>query len=86
MYYFYLNFPNLKTNKIMIHHQDCGDCQSGHGKLGSLSNKNGFWAGPFNTIVDTEDSLNKLLNLVVDKYNKRNPLSLFKQIRDKYLK
>lgn len=43
MYYFYLNFPNYKTNSIMIHHQDCGDCKSGHGKLGSLSNKNGFW-------------------------------------------
>jgi predicted nucleic-acid-binding Zn-ribbon protein len=55
----------------MIHHQDCGDCKSGHGKRDSLSNKNGFWAGPFNTINDTEDSLNKLLNLVEDKFTFR---------------
>jgi hypothetical protein len=52
----------------MIHHQDCGDCKSGHGKLGSLSNKNGFWAGPFNSIGDTEDALNKLMNLVEHKF------------------
>ncbi len=71
MYYFYLNFPNYKTNSIRIHHQDCGDCKSGQGKLGSLSNKNGFWAGPFNTIEDTEDSLNKLLNLVEYKFSYR---------------
>ena len=66
----------------MIHHQDCGDCNSGHGKLNTLSNINGFWAGPFNTIKDTEDSLIKLLNLVEYKFtfktcsrckNKTNP-------------
>jgi hypothetical protein len=68
MYYFYLNFPNYKKNSIMIHYQDCGDCKSGHGKLGSLSNKNGFWAGPFNSIRDTEDALNKLMNLVEYKF------------------
>ena len=82
MYYFYLNFPNYKTKSIMIHHQDCGHCRSGHGKLSSLSNKNGFWAGPFNAIEDTEDSLEKLMKLVVNKFtyticrcckNKTNP-------------
>ena len=52
----------------MIHHQDCGDCKSGHGKLGSLSNDNGFWAGPFNCIKDTEDALNKLNHLVENKF------------------
>lgn len=71
MYYFYLNYPNYKTNPIIIHHQDCGDCKSGHGKLGSLSNKNGFWAGPFKTVKNTEDSLNRLLHLVVDKFTFR---------------
>lgn len=82
MYHFYLNFPNYKTKNIKIHHQDCNDCNLGHGKQNSLSNINGFWAGPFNTIKDAEDSLNRLLNLVSNKFkfnicsrckNKTNP-------------
>jgi hypothetical protein len=68
MYYFYLNFPNYKTKAINIHHESCGDCKSGHGKKDSLSNKNGFWAGPFYSICDAEDSLNKLLSLVEFKF------------------
>lgn len=68
MYYFYLNFPTYKTHVIKIHRQNCRDCNSGQGKRNSLSNKNGFWAGPFKTINDTEDSLNELLNLVENKF------------------
>lgn len=68
MYYFYFNFPNYKSKNIIIHDENCGDCKSGHGKLGSLSNSNGFWAGPFKTVEDVELALGRLLNIVDDEF------------------
>lgn len=69
MYYFYFNFPNYKSKSIIIHDGNCGDCNSSQGKLGSLSNSNGFWAGPFKTVIEVELALNKLLKLVEHKFN-----------------
>ena len=68
MYYFYLNFPNYKSKNIMIHSSECGDCKSGIGKRGSLSNEKGFWAGPFETYLNAELCLEELLKKVNVKF------------------
>ncbi len=68
MYFFYFNFPNFKSKPIVIHHSKCGNCNSGEGKLGSFSNRNGFWAGPFKDTIELEEALNRLNNLLLTKF------------------
>lgn len=68
MYYFYLNFRNYNTHIVMIHKSSCGFCNSGNGAQGSLSNSKGFWAGPFNNILEIESSLQNLQRITKNEF------------------
>jgi hypothetical protein len=72
MYYFYINYPNLKDRTILIHHGDCGNCQNGTGKQGSGSNEKGFWTGSFSSLSDAETALELLVKLFKNPPNTGN--------------
>jgi hypothetical protein len=67
-YYFFFNFRNLTSKSVLIHKASCGHCKDGLGKHGSLSNENGFWAGPFGTVDSANTALIKLQKLITTQF------------------
>ncbi len=64
MFYFYINFPTIRTHVIKIHTGECGRCNNGLGMhRDSPNSTNGVWVGPFGTIETAETNLVRLKNL-----------------------
>jgi hypothetical protein len=78
-YYFYFNFPNLASKTIFIHNSTCGNCKGGLGKLGSLSNEKGFWAGPFGTVDAAKTALIKLQKLIPAQFTYKTCRCILKE-------
>ena len=65
MFYFYINFPSIRTHVINIHSGDCGYCNNGLGMhRDSPNSSNGVWVGPFGSIETAEQNLIRLKNLL----------------------
>jgi hypothetical protein len=64
MYFFYINYPNIRNRTILIHHSDFGQCQNGNGMHGSGSNERGFWACLFKDLNLAEQLLQSLISLL----------------------
>jgi hypothetical protein len=61
-YYIYYNEPNKKTKEIKIHKHICGFCAWGTGRdISKEPGRNGVWIGPFETLLQSEIFINKII-------------------------